>query len=84
MQWNELSVAQKILFVAGLVCALGFFVLRGLTRMGIIENASVATDACFCVWWLSNTLQKSRVMKVLSYVMAAFAFFFFLAGVFGW
>jgi hypothetical protein len=84
MEWNDMSVAQKILYVAGCICVLSFFALRILTAKGILVNTDAVSDACFCVWSLSNTLKHSRIIKVLWYVMAALAFYCFLTEVFGW
>lgn len=74
MKWNEMTIIQRILFVIGWLCIAIWFVLSILSETGVLENVSAIRNVLFCVWCLSNGIQKNPVMKVLWWVLAAASF----------
>ena len=74
MKWNEMTIIQRILFVVGWLCAAIWLLLTILSETGVLESVNAIRNALMGVWCLSNGIQKSRIMKVLWWVLAA-AFF---------
>ena len=72
--WSEMSIIQKMLFVAGWISVAAWFVLTILDENGIVE-ATVVCRALQVIWGLGmGCTQKERWMRVLWYIIAGMGF----------
>ena len=74
MKWSEMSLIQKMLFVAGLISAAAWLVLIILEENGVME-VTAAKHALYAIWCVgAGCTQKKRWLRVLWYVLAGMWF----------
>ena len=71
MKWNEMTLFQKIMLVISWVCAVIWLVLAVLSETKVLEGTRLISQALIGVWCLgTGMVQKSKIIRVLYYVMA--------------
>ena len=72
--WREMSVIQRVLWVAGWISVAAWFVLSILDENGVMEATAVCR-ALQVMWGIGmGCTQKKRWMRVLWYVTAGMWF----------
>ena len=71
MKWSEMTLFQKVMFVISWVCAAIWIILTVLSENNILKNTRIICNALMGVWCLGiGMTQKSKIMRMLWYVMA--------------
>ena len=74
MKWSEMSLIQKMLFVAGWISVAVWLVLTILDENGVVK-ATAARHALYAIWCVgAGCTQKKRWLRVLWYVLAGMWF----------
>ena len=53
MDWKEMTVFRRVMFVLFILCAIAEFTLSVLNFAGVLESVDILEDIINCVVWLS-------------------------------